>query len=105
MAEGAMPERESNHEMPVNKTGILESQDIGVVEACHQPDFLAEIVEEFLVHQMGVVHLERHADPLDRVECPVDVGKRPLCEPPLDRVLAQFLPRSEHESILVFTCR
>jgi hypothetical protein len=97
VAQGLAAQGIRDHEAPIDELGVLDGQDVGVVEARGEPDLLAKDLEHLGVHELSVRHLESHPDALDLVVGPIHLGEAALGQALLDPVLAECLLRPEHD--------
>jgi hypothetical protein len=89
---------EGDHELAVDVVGRFEAENVRVIEACGELDFLGEIGERFLAHQVRVWNLQRHIHAFERVERAEHGGERANRELREQAVLSKFLTGAEHRA-------
>ena len=88
-----LTERGRYDEIPVDRHGVSQRQDVLVVEPRRETDLPMDQLERLLVELIRMRDLQRYADTLDRVVGFVHGGKRTGADAAPDTVLAQHLPR------------
>ena len=97
--ERALAERHRNHEPVRDERRVANRQDVRMLEPMGEPRLALEVDEEVLAHRALVRNLQRDVQSVDRVDGLIDGRDRAFGDPPLDAILAEFLPCFQrHES-------
>jgi hypothetical protein len=97
LGEGALTQGIGHHEATFDELGVLDGQDVGVVQGGGEAHLFAKPLQELRVHEAPMGDLERHPDALHPVEGPVDLGEAALGEALLDAVFPEDLSGPEHD--------
>lgn len=96
VVEALFAERRDDDELAIDVVGVLERQDVGVVEPGDESDFLAELFECLGVQQVRVGHFEGNANALDGVARLVHHRETAFGDLALDDVLTKSLASAKH---------
>ena len=88
-------QRKHNHQTVIDDTGVLDGQDVVVLQRRRRPDLSTKIGQHRLSRVLRMRHLQRHADALHRIHRLIHRRKATGTQLPLDTVLSQPLPNLE----------
>ncbi len=92
IGQGLAAKRHRNDELIVYETGILDRQNIGMIQFHRNLDLAKKIFVACM--QVRLWNLQRNAGPVNRVRCRVDVGERPRRDAAEDAIFTKLLPGS-----------